>query len=814
MLRLLWLKMNDKTAMFNYIRYILCVVFLWVLAACSDEFGAAAGSDDLNGEKPVEFGFVWPDADTRVTDAPGYERFETNDMIHVLGTFNIKYLNEGSANGYDTGTMVRYGALRYDGKNWMPVDGSTLTWPAVATDGQFKAYYIHGSNGVLTSDKASETYSLSDLTPNADPLTATSEENIPYGHGVKLEFTHLCAYLTLIDLEPMVANVYRFTTDGPKQSQTATERLPFNNAFQISLGQDDDENPTLDFSFIQQQSETINPPVFIESAVSLEDAFDDNNNPITVSKASFFLEPGFYDTFKLLYPATATTNYAYLEYDYNNIPDNVGGVEVTNNPPDLLANHKYTLTITKSPGITINSPTQPDGWDDEGKYYDVDVEEFLRAVYDESNYFCEDKTDGTIQILEKTATGTKLLHNIDFNNFEYFDYIKGTYNWHSGDQSFRPNNMEGSVFDGNYHYIRNLGSPLFRYNYGTIQNLGIRSVNATVVSYEQYNAGADENSNNDDMSRNGALCMWNRANATISNVRLCDGVRLTVYVKCLKEGQDRGQETHNIGGVVGSNTGLIETVSIMGDINLTVSGLTWDGKDYPVDASVLIGGLVGQNAADGKIYEILPLEGTPTITVTNTCEGDLGSYSVGGIVGESSGYIMGVILSKIELNGSGSRGVTSYMGGIAGQLSVSDNQAAELNSCIVGGSAKAGVSEPSGDITSGSYIGGIAGAVLSVPVVDCRALVSVAGAPTASEKVLYATGGAFGRIRDEVNIENITAYGSTLQYPTEEGVGTYTNYYGSFAGIVPNGQTWENNYANKNNLVHTFPGMKHIGMDL
>lgn len=767
------------------------LIFPFFVSCSNDLLGTA--SDDLNKELPITFDILWPETSgmrgfDEDTDIKKY--FKNGDVIHLLGTFNIEILQEDGITKIPK-VVKRYGALTYNERtnNWNEVTGNNLTWPSTAINGTFQAYYISGSNGVLTNEDPSKTYELSSITPATDPLQATTEEPVLYGRAVQLNFSHICAYLTLVDLEPMVAEQYWFYTDHPKDPETF-EETEFNNAFKIVLGTSNETEtlgqPTLNFEFCKQPNPQFEDLVYISANAIETTSPDINSNEKVITKANYFLEPGYYETFSLCYPAIAPKVYNYLKYDYKNIPENVGGTEVKNIPPNLEAGTTYTLTITKSPGVTIVNPPSAEGWDDEGEYHEVDVEEFLKAVWEKKEY---ENKEGT-KILEQTANGTRLLHNIDFGNFNYSDF---------NDKSFRPNTQQGSVFDGNYHYIKNLASPLFRYNYGTIQNVGIKDIKIESDSYEEDNE-------NDDMSRHGALCMWNRNDASINNVRVTD-VNMTISVQSGVEASKDGSETHNIGCLIGSNTGKVSEVALAGNFVLHVEGNS-------VNASVLVGGLIGQNAAQGAVYDVSPLENNLNTKIYNECSGTIGSYSIGGIVGESTGFITGVILSDVTIDSSRSSGVTSYIGGIAGQLAVSENltSTASLNSCIVSGSVTAGTTTPYQDLTSGSYIGGIAGADIDVPVVDCRTAVSVIGSTTPNAGAIYATGGAFGRIRESKNytFENLIAYGSLLNGPNTSGA---KQYIGNFAGIVPQGQDWSN-YADKNIIVRKFGNYENIGAAL
>lgn len=792
--------------MYSFARNIilLFVVALLIVACSSDfDFFNSDKEEYVNGELVVNFDCSLVDSPT--TRGFGNQKVKTaftgGEVIHVIGTFKTRYLDDGTADTtYKEGKEVRYGALRFNRqrRNWEPLYGNELTWPSVAVEGEFKAYYIEQLNGPFTNEGTVETFLLSDVTPENDPLFAKTSAAVEYGHGVGLNFQHLCAHLSLVDLEPMVSDNYFF--------YRSDDKIIFNNAYQLSLITDEEKNPTFDFHFLQQPSATYKDPndsekglVYISGKTQLISVTDKDGNLVKdkdgneqiASEVGYFLEPGMYKTFEICYPATESTYYNYIAYDYNNIPDDVGGVEQTKTEPNLVGGKSYTLTVTKSPGVTITSPPPPGGWDESDSYFYVDVEEFLHAIATNDSLISNDERNKGVKILEKTATGTKLLHNVDFELYKYPD------NW--SNYTFDPNIQDGSVFDGDYHYIKNIASPLFRYNFGTIQNVGIKNAKIKVTS--EFFESEEKTQN-----RQGALCMWNRPNANVNNVRLYD-VEMSVKIKS-KIGTDSedASKTHNIGLVMGSNTGKVRQLELGGNFTLKVKGLD------EVNAAVLIGGIVGQNAANAEIYNVSSYDESFLINIKNRCAGQLGAYSVGGIAGESSGTLIGVILPKVNIDGRESSGVTSYMGGMVGQLAYSEGTAS-VNSCIVGGSVRAGKSKPEGDISSVSYIGGIAGTVLNVPVIDNRSSVSVYGAGTTFDNVTYGTGGVFGRIRKSDNnsypFENIIAYGTYLTRPQSDE--NKTSYVGNFAGIAPLGQSWQDNYANKNIILHTFEGIGNIG---
>lgn len=778
--------------MIRTLRYISFAIVALLLTGCMDDSLIDGDGYDSNGELPVEFVFEWPgiDATRGFDDVNVKTRFADNDVIHIVGTFETSALQEDGT--YMTGITARYGALKYDQKTrqWVAVEGNKLTWPSISTKGKFYAYYLSSANGMFTEVDKPVAISLSDVTPETDPLMAPETQYMEYGHAVNLQFEHLCTYLTLIDLEPMVASKYFFTTESVGTEGGGSK--PFHNAFQLSLTTNDgSENaalagtPELKFEFTTEENVDYPGLTFISgNAVSLEEP-DSEGEERVVTKVGYFLEPGTYNKFDLLYPAGPESTYRYLTYNYDNIPPEVGGIEYTNIPPDLEAGRTYTLTVTKSPGVTIELEPPGEGWDEQNPPVDVDVKDFLWAVRNSQSY-----TKDGVDILEQIPGGTKLLRNVDFKGADYEDFSTAL--------GFMPDVLGGQTFDGDYHYIKNLGCALFRYNYGNIVNVGIENVTVTAVSKE-YEYGDVEH--DADRSRHGSLCMWNRQEGTISNVRVSD-VTMNITVE-YNNASDDGNEVHNIGGVVGSNTGKMTGIAVGGDFVMTVKGASIS------NAEVLIGGITGQNAGGGNIDDVSMRDDDFTMKIYNQCKGDLAMYSVGGIVGSSSGYVSGVILSDVIINCTQSSGVVSYLGGMAGRLDVSQGSTAYMTSCIVSGSVSAGQTKADTYIGGQAYTGGMVGYDNMVPVTGCRASVSVVGASSVEDRVIYGTGGAVGRILNPTEFANLIAYGSRLVAPGGSSL-TGSNYVGNFAGIAPAGQSWAD-YANNNIIFNSFNELPEIG---
>lgn len=763
------------------------VLFCGIGQSCTDKFAPEFPSVEPSGDElDVDFNLFWPDSETRViTDSYGKERFSNGDLIHIIGTFNTQDLQENGQ--YQTNIISRYGALRYNGTNWIAAEGSNLTWPTTAVDGKFTAYYLSESNGILTVGDT-DTYPLSNLNSVTDPLTATSEPGIKYGNAVKLEFTHLCSHLTLTQLEPQVADAYWITRPEKIYEADGITPAVFNNAFKLELDEGN-YGPELVFSFTQIPSQEYKGLVYISGNPYVVEPTP--QNPQQTVSVEYYLEPGYYDSFQLVYPITTDTTYPYLEYNYSPSQSANGDSSIA---PMLEANTAYTLNITKNAGTTIVTPPSEGGWDENTQaVIIVDVEAFLKAAQNGEEYSeISKQTQQEVTILEKTASGTRLLRNVDFDYFDYSDFK---------DSGFQPNLPENITFDGGLHYIQNLHDPLFRDNNGTISNLGIRQVEATdIISEENKNALLDN-------SRNGALCHYNIG--TINNIRARDITLNVAVISYIQTGND-GSETHNIGGLVGSNTGTISEINFGGTFNITVSNYSIPDKNE-VNASVLIGGIAGQNAANGTISGVSTIENENLfLFITNTCTGVLGDYSVGGFVGQSNGYLYNIDLSGISIDGTQSVGVTSYMGGMVGQLTVEEDGEAEISGCSASGSIQAGKSVQYNNISSASYSGGIAGAVYNTSVTDCGSLVSVAGSSTTlvSQSTLYATGGGFGRIRNSIDYEysDLIIWGGSLSGPA--------NYMGTFAGIAPETDDWNSWYQDFNSYnirVKSFTGVKTVG---
>lgn len=692
------------------------------LCSCSEE-DLPGYKMSGEGTRPVEFEFNLPADLTRSLEG-SKSSFVDGDVIHITGHFTND--KGGETDGY--------GCMRMENGRFTPVEGNTLVWPDEATAGSFTAYYINNSTGILQDGTQTQTTELAKVSLQTDPLKADSPMGIKWGHTVELEFTHALTYLQLVNLDPGVTDSFRLYSDFGGTG--------LNNAFFLVR-----EGEQLSLKFIAIPSET-SGEVYIAAP-----ARNVNNAGEVTANCSFFLQPGDYSSFYL----KTQNDEDYLSYS---------GTATK----DLLANVPYIFDVKKSQGVIIVDENE-ESWDDSDEFLDIDVDEFLKAVVNGQDYYNKEDT----QILAATQNGTKLLHNVNFNFFNHYETF-----------DFEPTIPSGIVFDGGNHYIKNIGYPMFRYNYGTIQNLGIQTLRAQVVS-EEHNEEIEIGIK--DSSRQGGICCFNQSGATIQNVRAKD-ISITVSVK-----SDDSQESHNAGCLVGSNAGSMIDIAVYGVFSLTVGNYSENGES-DVSAAVHAGGLVGQNV--GILSSVTDLGGDNnlrSLTVTNKCTGRIGAFYIGGASGINSSVIDQVVLPGVTVDSRESMGGICYVGGLAGRLdSEANSNTAVLQSSTVSGNVYAGNCQKITD-NAASYAGCIAGGVYNVSVKDCRSICNVAGITTnINSGVIYMAGGAFGRIfSTQQSIENITAWGTTLT-----GI---SPYLGNFAGALPLGQTFVKDYEPFNMLI-------------
>lgn len=729
--------------------------------SCSDSELPVLYPDGENHETiPVEITANLPG----IPESRGFDEAKTNftagELIHITGDFLCRKDGE-------TYHVKQYGVMKYVSKgNWTPFsDETTMSWPGECVTADFSAYYINGSNGIL-SENTMEAKLLTSYTYADDPLESHLK-NVPYGKALGFDFDHLFAHLTLFDIQQGISDRFWLT-----RQENGRENL-LNNAFHIEYDPVNKEITPV-FSAIPDETYDL---VFLSASTEYALRGDD-----FVAEVSFFVQPGIYDSFQVRYPRTSTQAATYLTYK-----------NTTGNLIELEGNGRYEFSVLRSLGvITVEKPGT--GWDETTDPFVIaDVEKFLKAANSGVSYFEQDlETGQEVQILLGTDTGTELLRNVDFNN-TYYDIFAA----HDGEGTFIPNLSK--TFDGGYHYIFNLGAPLFHDNTGIIKNLGIKG-SKTDIPLES-NENFSSNGVTTDFSRQGMIARINHG--TVSNMRISD-LNMVVQIKT-SHPELPDQEAHNAALLFGTNLGSITDIDLSGNFEIIVANKPGE----TVIPTVSIGGVTGQNL--GTISYIGPQEGyEPSVSIVNECNGSAGVYIVGGVVGNHTGVINDILLPGLSIDASTSNGQHSYIGGIVGRIAETAGAPAQVASTVVKGSLKAGSSVGQMGIASNSYTGGIAGYMnIQGMITNCSAACSVYGPSTYNNGGVYGTGGAFGRIVETQGVihgkmEAVAAFGDALQ-----GMG----YTGCFSGIIPEGMQWSD-FSNSLINVRKFDDINYVGASL
>ena len=749
------------------LNFFITVFLLTIITSCKEENISTDINLDINGEElPVNIAVSLKDPLTRGLLEDSKTSFMKDEIIHIRAEYTCKNPNE---------LKTRYGVIKYNTRaSWVYYnDQYTLTWPSNAVSANFYAYYLNGSTGPL-SENTMPAILLSDFKYGEDPLYGYAND-VEYGHTVAFDMEHLFTHLTLSQISNGISNEMFFVT---------ADDVNLNNAFRLEYKEED---KSISGVFLQVPSDNykINGTAGLVFVSSNCEIYEDPEDGEIRSRVSFFLEPKAYGQFDLLYPRTLTETATYLNY--------TGNLSAQIEEKQLLGNHFYDFSILKSLGVVIEQDPQ-DTWDDDTVPVEVDVEKFLKAANTGDEYTEKKIINGVeveIPILESTLEGTRLLRNIDFKNFYYDIFENG---------NFLPS--LALKFDGNFHYIHNLGCPLFYENHGSICNLGIKGVNTEKQLLESNINYTASWGGKCDTSSTGIICRTNYG--TVSDIRLSD-VNMEIEIKTSRASDDeKARESHSSAILFGINRGSVNNISMAGEMNLKVKNKSED----EIIPNVVIGGIAGQNI--GSISDIAPIDDkdfpeTPQYRITNECNGITGVYTVGGVVGINTGNLLNIMMSSVSVDGSKSNGVESLMGGITGSMPLSNSGAPIIDACIIRGSVIAGQSCPQINITSSSYIGGVAGLLnLQGSVTGSSVTVGVTGTTIYYDETIYGTGGAFGRIEktsqgQDGEINSLACYGSNLSGFT----------IGNFAGITPPGYTWDK-FEGKNINVKQYKDVPNI----
>lgn len=776
----------------SYIYILLIIISTALFGGCREDDLVITGQEKNPESNLIEFevNIIYPN--TRGVFDESKKSFETGELLHIRAEFDC------SRNGEIGKTDVQYGILKYSGKGkWTAFDSAhTMYWPDEAVSGTFTAYYINGSNGALSSNTM-EPVLLSDFAYGEEPLYGETKD-ISYGTTVRLDMSHVFAHLTLTEMNNDVPGELWFTVPKSLQKRNDNGDLDepvFNNAFYLEF---DEDTKMMSHKFTQVPNTLYKDEGYSDSDYKDENGDEkylvyisssteqyETEDGHIMTRCHFFLEPREYHKFALQYSRSHTEYSTYLSYNRD-----LSNVLALYEEEKLMPNGTYEFSVLKSLGVVVEEEPD-DNWDDDSAPYEVDVEEFLKAAATGSEYWVDvEGSDERVEILEPTMNGTRLLKNIDFKHSYYYVFEDG----------YVPN--LSNTLDGNYHYIVNTACPLFNQNQGSIINLGLKDIKTPIIeSNENFPLSGGGFF---DTSYNGLICCRN--NGIVRNMRVVNA-EMTVAVRT-SDDDEPTQEAHNAALLFGVNRGSVSNINLSGNFSLKVTNA--EGED--IMPNVMIGGLTGQNLGTISGIGSIDAEGfsSPSIKIKNICKGANGVYLVGGVTGLNPGILDDIYLASVEVDGSGSVGVESRIGGIVGEIPNSNTGSPEVRGCIIRGSISAGEVNSLTNVNSLTYAGGFAGSLNLQGVLENNSVsISVTGSSYTDAKVTYATGGAFGRIEKSLgtsdgNIYKLAAFGSVLTGVSE--------YIGNFAGIVPPGYGW--NYYQDRDIAVRQAVNDNVGIEM
>lgn len=666
------------------------------LCSCKDDMVAGNNADNRNPDNGLPIAFITEltarssigDAASRATVTDNYKQeFEAGDRIHISAVFTL--LDEDGQESENTTTV--YDCLSFDGEAWQSTaTQSPMTWPWNASKATFTAYYIYTSDtsGGWLTEGSPLTIRLDALTDETDPLMAVVED-VEYGYAVPLTFQHLCTKLSITDVSNNATEFWAKTAGG------------INDAFSLTLQSDN----TLAFAFGKEDATVTDTRVAAQRT-------EENT-------VSYYLAP------------TVTDQISYegmqLTYRYSRPYLTLNLEELA----DLEAGNSYVVSITENAGSITIDEDEDDWWDDpddeDTEEVKVDIDEFLQAICEGTVYQTKDGTP-VLGVSSDIQGGTELLVNVDFDNQT------------PTQEHDLPN---AAVFNGNYHYIKNVAQPLFGTINGSISNLNLAS-----VSIEDQLQSAT-----------GSMGRTCSANSSISNVRLT-GITIQVAPN------ENANALCDVGALVGNCAGAIETVRLAGNIEIIVQ--PEDEDDATPLGRIYIGGIVGQ--LSGTLSDVSRVEEeTPgTFTVTNACSNQIGERYTGGLVGLSTGRIANCTM-EANVDASEARGVLVYTGGMAGMArnasSASESNGGIFNSTFNGtiqcGRAYSAEEEA---VEGHAYAGGLVGYAYHVGQITGNEVFGTLIGPIGDEgqgflpytNTIYATGGLFGQAYQSPSSDNTT----------------------------------------------------------
>lgn len=786
---------KEEINMKKYIALIYNLVLTLCLSGCTEERWLENGENTgQDSGMPIEFvmninpiqALTRADENNNVVINEKTE-FSEGDIIQIVANF---YSTEESTKKlYSSACCI----LTYDENgNWVNNSEVNLSWPwKELVKGKFQAFYYHGFDGLIKLNGKKEDYTpealldFDDLEKLPAPLM-TKEVTVEYGNAVNLTFEHKCARLVLTDYESVIGNSYDRLWLEDKKDNSEGE-----NAFKLGLKKSegsDELSFSLEFTSVEDENRALIGGKKTENT--------DTENAIV-----FYLPPGDYSKVSLV----RRFGYPLLSWD---VPE-----ATTNDNPslnNLEAGKSYTVSLEDLQGnITIDDD---DDWWKEEEYVkpsegEFDLEEFLESIHNGSSYSYTNSSGEEVSVLEATKetvnskeiTYLKLKTGVDFKKYT------GTIEVALG---------SGVVFDGGRYSFKNIAQPVFSDVAGTIQNLGINTIDATQIKLdsEKHNFGI--------------LARENRG--TIDNIRLNN---ININVIELYNGTG---SVNMVGTMVGHNLGKISNIEL-NDIIIKVSDTQDQGG-----TSLMLGGLIGQNGANNSLEEI-SMFGDDKIVVTNSTAMTVGSVYTGGLVGLSSGNILNCAV-RADVDASEATGTWVYTGGIAGAMrntiddgkeTSDDNKKIDFINSNNEGDVTGGVCiyNNQGGSTSSqghSSTGGLIGYSLNTDIDNCTVKGKISSSIIKHENVeayneFYTIGGLVGAVRaakseetslypDVTNNSVYSTFNTDLDKhkpPTDAG-DSYVHYcyIGWLAGIAPTNV--RDNTTNKKLVINDYDKVGYL----
>lgn len=719
-------------------------VALCGLTACTDNLLTGDTQRDPQNELAVDIEATCS-ALTRAGGSKGNDndgKFSKGDTIQVSAVFTL-----ADADGNETSTTdIRYDRYVFDGTKWTSVNNDEkatdepMTWPWNATKGTFTAYYQPAIAGKLQQgDENAKQVKLDDLTDTTDPLRAVTE-NVEYGHAVKMNFTHICTRLILLNInDPSQNTEYLFSTFN--SSSDHTEKTLKNK---FKLYRDAEGNLQHTFVADPEDNTTLTRPAE-EITIQFGDSEEQTYKCIEVYLATD--------------ETTGTADCTNFNIKRSN---GAAFLQATNieGLNKMHANQSYIVDLSRELGVV--NIEEDGGWkpieDDDIKELAFDIQTFLNNIRDGKDYIVTDaETQKQTQILKASNGGSTvtLMCNVNFGNAN--NYI--------------PVNLRNITFNGNHCYIENFGQTIFGdMESSTVKNLGLHNANIT------FNAGTEREVNNNGeeitgsegiASGKGALARENTG--TIDNIRL-ENITLTVNGANSTLGK-----TYYAGALVGACSGgnsSATNISLGGDIIIKTT-------DESSNGTFMLGGIIGQISSNCAVSEITmrdinEKETTKVgkVNITNSMTGGKGTYLVGGIVGEASQSTLTKCVITGSIDASASYGTENCVGGAVGRMA--DNCTLEVVAVDI--TVKGGTVATSTESIHHAYTGGMVGLLANNCVINlCKSFSDITGAGTAKGEyegttptylnqlkgAIYATGGVIGGMQRPIyTVTNNDVFGT------------------------------------------------------